>query len=137
MILQINCDGGSRGNPGPAACAFVAKDDAGVLLEKRGKYLGKATNNEAEYQAVIEAWKYIQWLGEREKVVEVHFLLDSNLVVNQINGKFRVKEPRMGELLKHVKELQRGSRVVSYDYVPREQNSEADLLVNQTLDENL
>lgn len=147
MTIKIFCDGGARGNPGPAACAFVAHQfkqigaditDRGRLLEKKGKYLGVGTNNEAEYWAIIEAWKWLtenltNWANLSHLIVE--FYLDSKLVVNQINGVFKVKEPRLWELLRKVQE---GEGVLplkaTYSYVPREKNFEADLLVNQTLD---
>lgn len=139
MIITINCDGGSRGNPGPAACAFVAWDSAGKMKEKRGKYLGIGTNNEAEYGAVIEAWKYLNEVGssviKTKEGVEVNFFLDSNLVVNQINGNFKVKEQRLQKLLFAVRNGEGSSQFkATYSYIPREKNAEADKLVNQTLD---
>lgn len=136
MTLAIYCDGGARGNPGPAAAAFVVYD-AGILREKRGKYLGEATNNVAEYSAVIEA---LTWLIEKkERAAKMEFFLDSNLVVNQLNGKFKIKEPRLRELLVKVRALEGAlyPTTPTYTYVPRSQNAQADLLVNETLDRNL
>ena len=135
-MLKVYTDGGSRGNPGPAACAFVVFDDAGNLRYKRGKYLGVATNNEAEYAGVIEALRYFQPkagppLAERD--LSVQFFLDSLLVVNQLNGLWKVKEPRLRELVIQVRSLENGL-AVTYSHVPREQNSQADFLVNETLD---
>lgn len=132
--LKINCDGGARGNPGPAACAFVV---AGDLQYKCGKYLGIATNNIAEYQAVIEAlaWLITKIQDTRYKTQEISFFLDSNLVVNQINGLFKVKDAKLRELLLKVRELEaKISQSLTYSYVPREENREADRLVNETLD---
>ncbi len=136
MTLQIYCDGGARGNPGPAACAFVVYTDpagAGEVREKRGKYLGEVTNNVAEYSAVVEA---LMWLKEHQKDVEkVEFFLDSKLVVNQLNGKFKIKEPRLRELLMAVRELEaKIGTFVTYSYIPRERNTQADELVNAILD---
>lgn len=139
MTLTIFCDGGARGNPGPAAAAFVVYTDSGTegaekVRKKCGKYLGETTNNVAEYTAVVEA---LAWLkGNKDGVDKVEFFLDSNLVVNQLNGKFRVKEPKLRELLVKVRELEAGFSPLfwTYSYVPRLKNSQADLLVNQTLD---
>lgn len=128
--MKIFCDGGSRGNPGPAACAFVAHDDAGNTRAKCGKYLGVATNNEAEYSAVILALEHLNSLNS------IDFLLDSLLVVNQLNGLWKIKNPRLRELLMKVRELEAGKKI-TYTHVPREQNSAADLLVNETLDAEL
>ena len=133
MTFKIYCDGGARGNPGPAATAFVVYDDAGNLQYKCGKFLGEKTNNEAEYEAVIEALSYLRSLRGLSGVC---FFLDSSLVVNQLNGVFKVKEARLRELLMKVRELE--SRLspiqITYSHVPREQNAEADALVNATLD---
>ncbi len=129
MRLKVYTDGGARGNPGPAACAFVIYDPAGNLREKRGKYLGKMTNNEAEYQGVIEA---LTSLADPE----LNFYLDSQLVVSQLNGIWKVKEPRLRVLLFKIRQLENG-RKITYAYVPREQNRMADALVNETLDGKL
>lgn len=129
MKLSIYCDGGARGNPGPAAAAFVVYA-ADNLREKRGKFLGKTTNNVAEYSAVVMALK---WL--KGNPAEANFFLDSNLVVNQLNGFFKIKDSRLREFLVKVRELE--SQVglpLTYSYVPRAQNAVADALVNETLD---
>lgn len=133
MMFKVFTDGGSRGNPGKAACAFVVYDDAGNLREKRGKYLGIATNNEAEYQGVIEAISYLRTLSDLSDL-KANFFLDSQLVVNQLNGLWKIKEPRMRDLLLRIRELQQGIRNLTFTYVPREQNTVADALLNETLD---
>ncbi len=130
-MLKIFCDGGSRGNPGPAACAYIIYDDAGNIRQKCGKYLGTATNNEAEYWAVLEALRH----PELAEGSHLNFYLDSLLVVNQLNGLWKIKEPRLKELFLKVKELS-SSLKVFYSYIPREQNRPADALVNETLDAN-
>lgn len=140
--LTIFCDGGARGNPGPAACAFVVLDDAANLQYKCGKYLGTGTNNEAEYHAVIEA---LAWLTSQpfEAKPAVSFFLDSLLVVNQIKGTFKVKEPRLRELMVQVQTglggLISAGKITAYSFshVLREKNKQADLLVNETLDSQL
>jgi len=128
-MIKVFTDGGSRGNPGPAACGYVVYDEAGNIRQKCGKYLGVATNNEAEYQGVIEALCHPELVSGSQ----VDFFLDSLLVVNQLNGLWKVKEARLRELLYRVRELENGRRI-TYSYVPREKNAEADLLVNETLD---
>ena len=133
--MKIFTDGGARGNPGPAACAFVIFDDAGNLRHKCGNYLGTGTNNEAEYNGVIEALSYLMYLVDLSNL-KASFFLDSLLVVNQINGLWKIKEPRLRELLMKVRELEGALSPVqiSYSHVPRDQNKDADLLVNETLD---
>lgn len=125
-MLKVYADGGARGNPGPAACAFVVYDAAGNLRDKRGKFLGGMTNNEAEYHGVIEA---LTALADPE----LAFYLDSQLIVSQLNGLWKVKESRLRELLFKIRQLENG-RQITYTYVPREQNRMADALVNETLD---
>ena len=153
--LVIFCDGGARGNPGSAAAAFVVKDGAGNIQGKRGKlfdklrarpfdyaqgkFLGVTTNNVAEYQAVVEALAWIKGnltQGTDLANLEIRFYLDSSLVVNQLRGKFKVKDRKLRDLLAEVRGRERelGAVRISYDYVPREENSEADRTVNETLD---
>lgn len=131
--LFINTDGGSRNNPGDAAIGVVIKDSAGKVLELCGKYIGVQTNNVAEYTAVIEALKIVQnkWGGG----LKVNFFLDSQLVVNQLGGSFQIKNQTLNLLARQVKELERGVGQVTYQYIPRTQNTEADSLVNKALDE--
>lgn len=124
-------DGGSRNNPGPAAAGFVIRDRDGKLLKKYGKYLGRATNNEAEYQALILGLREVASRGFKQ----VRCFLDSSLAVNQLNGVFKIKEARLRELVFKVKALERKFAAVSYEHVPREQNREADELVNKALNE--
>ena len=130
--LTINCDGGARGNPGPAASAFVVTDENGGPIYQQGFYLGVATNNQAEYHSVILA---LQWLSANNTLEEINIFLDSVLVVSQINGLFKIKNPNLRNLLFKIRELESEikSKII-YSQIPREQNSEADLLVNQTLD---
>ncbi len=138
--MKVFTDGGARGNPGPAAAGFLVYGDAGDLREKRGKpfvaqgkYLGVKTNNEAEYLAVIEALTYLQGHSQDKKI---EFFLDSNLVVNQLNGIFKVKEARLRELLVQIRGLEQAlsPAQISYVYIPREKNFAADRLVNETLE---
>ena len=134
--IQINTDGGARGNPGPAASAFVVKNSAGVVQYRCGKFLGVATNNKAEYEAVIMA---LEWVRDNMQIengqLKIDFFSDSSLMVNQIKGKFRVKNPELINLYGKIKNLiEEINGMVTFSFVPREQNVDADLLVNKTLD---
>lgn len=136
MRLIMNTDGGARGNPGPAASAFVVWDEAGNLQFKCGKYLGETTNNVAEYSGVIAA---LSWADLNRKnlmeVEKIDFFLDSNLVVNQLNGSFKIKNAELAKLASQIKEIEKRLEFeISYTYVPRARNKEADLIVNETLD---
>lgn len=129
MKLTIHTDGGARGNPGPAAIGVVIEEE-GKIIHEFGKKIGHATNNVAEYTAVIEALKYL-----KAHVGTITFILDSTLVVNQINGLFKVKEPHLRELLMKVRALeQEVGGTITYASVRREQNQRADSLVNAALD---
>lgn len=138
-MISIFTDGGSRGNPGPAACAYVVYDSSGILREKCGKYLSIATNNEAEYQGVIEALSYLSNLSDVGNL-EINFFLDSLLVVNQLNGLWKVKDSRMREYLTKIRLLESEIihrsplTAIRYNHIPREKNQAADALVNETLD---
>ena len=131
--LIIHTDGGARGNPGPAAIGVVIRDEAGTLINQIGKKIGRATNNHAEYQAVIEA---LQWLvSQKLNLKRVQFVLDSVLVVNQIRGEFKVKDANLRNQLKQVRQLEGALNLpITYVAVPRLQNVAADRLVNQALD---
>lgn len=137
MILQIFCDGGARGNPGPAAIGVVVKKEDKKVLHRFGKKIGETTNNVAEYTAVIEA---LSWVGKNvkeKKSLHIYFYLDSQLIVLQISGVYRIKHSKLRELLMKVRELEGELGVqISYRHVPREKNYEADKLVNQALDSN-
>lgn len=132
-FLKIYCDGGSRGNPGPAASAFVVFDGGDVLLHEEAKTLGVATNNIAEYTAVLIA---TEWLVENHMNFEsVEFYLDSLLVVNQLNGFFKIKNIKLGSIAMLIKHnIARLSGQVMFRHIRREKNTHADLLVNKALD---
>ncbi len=131
--LTIFCDGGARGNPGPAAAGVVVKTKSKETVERFGKYLGYATNNEAEYQGVIYALHLI--IDRKYKPVSVIIKLDSLLVVKQLRNEFKVKEPRLNGLFNKVKNLERLLQTsIAYEHIPRILNAEADEIVNKTLD---
>lgn len=134
MQLNIFCDGGARGNPGPAAIGFVIKDETGKTLRRGGKFIGQTTNNVAEYQAVIEALKWVS-SNLKSQRSKINFFLDSRLVVNQLNGLFKIKNTKLRELVVKVRELEQAvGGNVAYRFIEREKNQEADRLVNETLD---
>ncbi|OGC52483.1 hypothetical protein A2709_03220 [candidate division WWE3 bacterium RIFCSPHIGHO2_01_FULL_43_9] len=128
--MTINTDGGARGNPGPGACGAVLKDSNGIILEKRGKYLGVVTNNQAEYEGIILGME----LALDRKVDCVEFLLDSELIVKQLVGLYRVKEPKLIPMYQRTKNLEARLREVHYRAIPREKNKDADAVVNKVLD---
>jgi ribonuclease HI len=132
--LRLRADGGARGNPGPAAVGVVIEDDQGLRLRTFHRYLGEKTNNQAEYLALIDGLKAIaDWKPDRLEV-----FLDSKLVVEQVNGAWKVKEPELKELHLQATELlkQFGDRV-TVKHVGREENRGADKLVNMALDERV
>ena len=131
--IIVYCDGGARENPGPAAAAFIIK------LENQEKYyseyLGETTNNEAEYQAIIFALKKIKHLIGNKKAKQsiIEIRSDSELITKQLNGENKIKEKNLQELFITVWNLKQDFKKVSFIYIPREENKEADKLVNQAL----
>ncbi len=130
-MVEIFCDGGARGNPGPAAYGFVVRDESGVIKEANG-YIGVATNNVAEYTAIVEALK---WLSNHKKGEDLQFFLDSLLAASQLNGIYKVKNAKIRELLVKIRELENQFSKITYQHVPRDQNIEADKQVNIALDQ--
>ena len=135
--LTIFGDGGSRGNPGPAAFGFVIYDAEMNIIHKQGTRIGINTNNVAEYSAVISALEWVEKEGSGS-ISQIDFFLDSQLVVSQLTGKFRVKHPNMIPLFTKVKHLiNRVGVPVTFTAVPRAQNSKADEMVNLALDNQI
>lgn len=132
MKAMLNTDGGARGNPGPAAIGVVIRDESGNILNEFGKRIGVGTNNEAEYKALVYGLNALKKLDIDSCVCN----LDSELVVKQLNGQYKVKEPRMRILYDEVKELAKGFVEINFVHVPRKDNSHADKLVNEALDAN-
>jgi ribonuclease HI len=135
-MIHIFTDGGSRGNPGPAASGIYITDGSSKVLTQFGVVLGVTTNNVAEYTAVIEAFKWL--LSHKEKINNmqpVHFFMDSKLVCSQMTGLFKVKHPNMIPLFQTAKLLEKRLALpVLYTHIPREKNKEADAMVNKALD---
>ena len=134
--LAIYCDGGSRGNPGPGASAFIVKNQSGQVIHQQGFYLGSSTNNQAEYQAVIEALKWLLKHHELSNKITATFYLDSLLVVSQINGTYKIKDQKLKLKNIEIKNLIEtyGLGFVVLKHVPRSLNSAADRIVNEVLD---
>jgi ribonuclease HI len=129
----IYTDGGSRGNPGPAASAFVAFDHEGNQIYQEGKFIGTATNNTAEYSALIQS---LQWLNTQSIIPhKILYKLDSLLVVNQLKRLYKVKDQNILKLFNQVTDLMNTIPAeITFQHIPRDQNYLADALVNQTLD---
>lgn len=136
-VFLIHTDGGSRGNPGPAAIGIYITDDVGKEIIKFGKTIGEGTNNQAEYLAVVEALKWVKENIEEEKP-DLEFYLDSLLVVNQLKGLFKVKNAILRDFTVQIKKMEKdiGGKI-SFQSIGRNKNKMADYLVNQALDSSL
>jgi ribonuclease HI len=128
--ITVNVDGGARGNPGPAAIGVVVRDAAGEVLEEHGERIGRATNNVAEYRALLRGIE----LAAAHGATELELIGDSELIVRQVEGRYKVKDATMRELHGKVKRALEPFEDWSIRHVRREHNAEADRLVNQVLD---
>ncbi len=133
MKVTIYTDGGSRRNPGPAATGIVIKDESSENLASYGEYLGEQTNNFAEYSAIISGLTKAKELG----ATEADCIVDSKLVVEQLNGNWKVKEPTIQKLFVKAYNLMQQFKKVKISHIMREGNKEADAEVNKTLDANI
>lgn len=136
MILKVFTDGGSKGNPGPSSIGGVGYLSGKKVFDFK-KSIGIATNNDAEYQALIHAFEIINpksQITNKSKIInlkKIEFYSDSRLMVNQVKGLFKVKNGRIREYILKIRGLEQEINLpITYYYVPREQNVEADLLVN-------
>jgi len=134
--IVIYVDGGSRGNPGPAALGVVIADEKGHAIKKYGERIGKKTNNEAEYEAVIFALKKLKLLfGKKNtKDMKVEMRMDSELVFKQLNNEYKVEEERLFPFFIKIHNLKMDFGGIIFKHIPRSKNREADSLVNQALD---
>ena len=126
----VNVDGGARGNPGPAAIGVVVRDGEGAVLEEVGEKIGEATNNVAEYRALLRGIE----LAAARGASELELVGDSELVVRQVEGRYKVKNAGMKELHAEVKKALAGFDSWSIRHVRRAENADADRLVNEALD---
>jgi len=131
LRLIVECDGASRGNPGPAAVGVRITDTNGEALAEIAEGIGVATNNVAEYTAAIRGLERAGELGAQEVLVRS----DSRLLVEQLSGRFKVKDPTLQRLHAEASSLAAGFARIRYEHVPREQNTEADRLANRGVDE--
>lgn len=132
MTLLLFTDGGARGNPGPAGCGAVICDEKGKVLAGHKKYIGVATNNVAEYEALLLGLNEVKKI---EGVTNVRCYLDSMLVAEQVNGNFKVKNRALALLHEKVRNLVFELPPVQFFYIPREKNERADALANEAIDE--
>lgn len=128
--MAIWTDGAARGNPGPAGAGFVIETADGSLVEEGSRYLGKRTNNQAEYEALILALEAAQ----PDRKTELTIYSDSELLVRQLNGEYKVKTPHIREYYSSVSRLLHGAGKVTIRHISREQNVGADALANQAID---
>jgi ribonuclease HI len=131
--LRMFTDGASRGNPGEAGIGILIEDESGHILKRLARYLGKATNNQAEYTALIDGLKAAAELGAEE----VSVFADSELVVKQMKGEYKVKNADLQEKHGEAKRIAAGFKKIAYTYIPREKNREADALANEAIDKRL
>lgn len=134
--IIIYTDGGSRGNPGPAAIGVIFCNQKKQVIKKYSQYLGKATNNVAEYQAAIFALKKFKTLFGKKlaKSTEIELRSDSELLIKQLNGEYKVLDPEIQTLFLKIWNLRLDFKKVKFKLIPRKKNKEADSLVNEVLD---
>ena len=128
-------DGGARGNPGPAAIGVYITDEAGVMLEEVGQTIGNSTNNFAEYQAVLVGLQTLRvMLGDETAITDIEIRLDSELVKKQLNAEYQIKEPGFVPMFIEIHNMRVASFPhLTFTHIPREENTEADRLVNEAL----
>ena len=132
--IKIYCDGGARGNPGPAAYSFIVVENEKVVY-KKSRFLGIRTNNFAEYSGVLAA---LAWLTKKSAELDaVSIFLDSQLAVKQLNGEYKVKSRNLKPLITKIKLLENHvDKKINFYFLPRAKNKLADFLVNKTLDKH-
>ena len=136
MRYTINADGGARGNPGPAGAGAIIRDERGETVAAISEFLGRQTNNFAEYEAVILALEALARIAPHEAraSIAVDVSMDSELVVKQMNGLYKVRHPALREQYARAKEATRAFGSVTFRHVRREQNADADALANRAMD---
>ena len=132
MTFKLYTDGGARGNPGPGGIGVVLQDAKNETVYELAKYIGKCTNNEAEYLGVLHGLQ----AAKSKDVKKLEVIVDSELVVKQLTGDYKVKNDRLKKLYMQVKELESSFVSISYKHVKRDKNKRADALVNEALDQN-
>ena len=136
MKLIINTDGGARGNPGPAGIGVVIRDENNQIIAGHKQYIGEATNNCAEYKALILALEKAKIISNFQfPISNLEIRMDSELIVRQMQGRYKIKDANLKILAAEVIKLIKNFHHVEFKHVPREQNKEADKLVNEAIDE--
>jgi ribonuclease HI/probable phosphoglycerate mutase len=126
----LYCDGASRGNPGPSSIGYLLKDEDGRVIFSEGRILPPGTNNQAEYQALIAGLQAARDRGVRNLLVRA----DSELMIRQMTGKYRVRNPGLLACYEQATNLSRSFDTIQFEHIPREQNAQADRLANEALD---
>ncbi len=136
MRYTIHSDGGARGNPGPAGAGAVIRDDQGNIVSSVSDYLGHQTNNVAEYEAIIRALEKLKTLIPENDcaLTDVQVKMDSELVVKQVKGEYKVKHPVLQEKRARLAQLESDFHSLSFEHVFRTENKDADALANQAMD---
>ena len=132
-VLRIYSDGAARGNPGPAGAGAVLFLPSGEVVERLGRFLGHQTNNHAEYMGAILGLERARALGADE----VELLADSQLLIRQLGGQYKVRSPTLRPLYQQARDLLAGFRRATLTHVPREENRDADEMSNRAIDERL
>jgi ribonuclease HI len=130
-LLEVNIDGASRGNPGLSAIGIIVKDNGKILME-HAEFLGIRTNNQAEYEALRRALEICIKLDK-----EITILSDSELLINQRNLKYRIRNQQLKLISMEISTLEKNFEKIQYKHIPREKNNKADKLANKALDEYL
>ena len=138
MTINVFTDGGARGNPGPAALGVYIVNENNDILYAYGKYIGFATNNVAEYSAILEAFNFLCLNKSKFAEAKISFYMDSLLAMSQLTGKFKVKNAKIREILFEIRKKEQELGIdVSYSHIPREKNKKADEMVNIALDKEI
>ena len=132
MTHYLYTDGGSRGNPGPGAIGIVIENSNNEIIYEQSRYIGTCTNNEAEYTALHQGLI----AASLKEIQDLECFIDSELVVNQLNGKYKMKNENLKKIYLKIKELQKSFNKISFTHVKRGKNKKADALVNDALDSN-
>ncbi|MCY3804529.1 MAG: ribonuclease HI family protein [Candidatus Saccharibacteria bacterium] len=130
---KLFCDGGSRGNPGPGACGFILLDKNDRVLDSGGTFYKYCTNNQAEYQGLLQGVK----LALNKQIESLQIFMDSQLIVKQIQGQYKVRNPDLSLIYQEVVDYLAQLQTYSITFIPRKYNQKADAIVNQILDQNL
>ncbi len=134
MKLTIYTDGASRGNPGPASYGFTISDEAGNIVHEKGEYIGITTNNVAEYSAVLKALEFVKNKLFEKLPMQIEVYADSKLVAEQLSGRYKVRAEHLKPIIEKIRKLILELGGITFTHIPRSQNSRADALANQALD---